>query len=173
MANTDLYWLLPVVYLHSVFTSERLCVLFFVQLVNSSPGAAYMRQWIWSALVQIMTCRLFGAKPLPKPMLCYCQLDPWKQTSLKFESNYKTLNSVKKALENVVCEIAAILSRGIWVKQGSPWRYPRRCFIHSALVLIDAVRVAPLQCVQCRVFQPAALNPYQLHGRQGASYPNT
>ena len=27
------------------------------------PSAAYMRQWIRSALVQTMACRLFGAKP--------------------------------------------------------------------------------------------------------------
>ena len=26
-------------------------------------------------LVQVMACRLFGAKPLPEPMLAYCQLD--------------------------------------------------------------------------------------------------
>ena len=45
--------------------------------VNSStPSAAYMRQWIGSALVQIMTCRLFGAKPLSTPMLVNFQLDP-------------------------------------------------------------------------------------------------
>ena len=42
----------------------------------SPPSAAYMRQWIGPALVQIMACRLFGAKPLSKPMLDYCQLDP-------------------------------------------------------------------------------------------------
>ena len=41
----------------------------------SPPGAAHKRQWIGSALVQIMACRLF-AKPLSKPMLGYCQLDP-------------------------------------------------------------------------------------------------
>ena len=35
-----------------------------------------MRQWNGSALVQVMACRLFGAKSLPKPMLPYCQLDP-------------------------------------------------------------------------------------------------
>ena len=29
-----------------------------------------------SALVQIMACRLFGAEPLSKPVLGYCQLDP-------------------------------------------------------------------------------------------------
>ena len=41
-----------------------------------SPSAAYMLQSIRSALVQIMACRLFSAKPLSKPMLGYCQLDP-------------------------------------------------------------------------------------------------
>ena len=46
--------------------------------VNSSPpSAAYLCQWIGSALVQIMACRLFGAKPLSEPMLEYCYLDPW------------------------------------------------------------------------------------------------
>ena len=45
--------------------------------VNSSPpSAAYMHQWTGSALVQVMACRLFGAKPLSEPMLPYCQLDP-------------------------------------------------------------------------------------------------
>ena len=45
--------------------------------INSSPpSAAYMCQWIGSALVQIMACRLIGDKPLSKPMLGYCQLDP-------------------------------------------------------------------------------------------------
>ena len=44
---------------------------------NLSPlSAAYMGQWIRSALVQIMACRLFGAKPFSKPMLEYCYLDP-------------------------------------------------------------------------------------------------
>ena len=44
--------------------------------INSSPhGAAYMRHWIGSALLQIMACRLFGAKPLSKLMLGFCQLD--------------------------------------------------------------------------------------------------
>ena len=42
------------------------------QGVNSSPpSATYMRQWIRSVLIQIMACRLFGAKPLSEPMLGY------------------------------------------------------------------------------------------------------
>ena len=43
---------------------------------SSSPSGAYRRQWIGLALVQIMACRLFGAKPLSKPKLGYNQLDP-------------------------------------------------------------------------------------------------
>ena len=53
-------------------------------LSSISPSAAYMCQLIGSALDQIMACRLFGAKPLSKPMLGYCQLDPREQTSVKF-----------------------------------------------------------------------------------------
>ena len=54
-------------------------------VVNSfPPSVAYMRQWIGSALIQIMACRLLGAKPLSKPELVSCQLDPWEQTSVKF-----------------------------------------------------------------------------------------
>ena len=37
------------------------------------PSAAYMRQWTLSALVQVMACHLLGAKPLPEPILTYCQ----------------------------------------------------------------------------------------------------
>ena len=51
---------------------------------NSSPG---------SACVQVMFFRLFDAKPLPEPILFYCQLVLKKQTSVKFESKYKTFHS--------------------------------------------------------------------------------
>ena len=36
------------------------------------PSDAYMRQKPNPSLVQIMACRLFGAKPLSEPMLEYC-----------------------------------------------------------------------------------------------------
>ena len=42
-----------------------------------------------------MACRLFGAKPLPEPMLAYCQLDPWEQVSVKFESEFHNFHSRK------------------------------------------------------------------------------
>ena len=53
--------------------------------INSSPpSGVYMRQWIGSALVQIMAWRLFSTKPLSKPVLGYCQLDSKEQTAVKF-----------------------------------------------------------------------------------------
>ena len=69
---------------------------FIYCLLNSSPpSAAYRCQWIMSALIQIMACRLFGAKPLPKPTLGYCQLEPYEQTSVTCLSKYKNFNSRK------------------------------------------------------------------------------
>ena len=44
--------------------------------------------WTGSPLVQIMACRLFGAKPLPESMMEYCYLAPWKQTSVKSQSKF-------------------------------------------------------------------------------------
>ena len=56
-----------------------------------------VRQWTWSTLVQVMACRLSGAKPLPEPMPPYCQLHSYEHTSVKFESRYKTFHSWKCA----------------------------------------------------------------------------
>ena len=43
-------------------------------IIHAAPtSVAYMWLWISSALVPIMACRLFGAKPLPETMLTYCQ----------------------------------------------------------------------------------------------------
>ena len=56
-------------------TDSRESSLTFIHFLNSSPPcAAYMRQGIGCALVQIMACRLFGTKPSSKPMLGYSQL---------------------------------------------------------------------------------------------------
>ena len=54
-----------------------------------------MRRWTGSWLFQVMTCRLLGAKPLPALMLAYCQLDPWEQIPVKFESEFYHFNSRK------------------------------------------------------------------------------
>ena len=51
---------------------------------KSSPSSAtYMRQWTGPEVVQVMACRLFGAKPFPKLMLVYCQLDASEYISVE------------------------------------------------------------------------------------------
>ena len=47
------------------------------------PRDAYMCWQLRPSLVKIIACRLFHAKPLPEPMLPYCQLDPRELTSVK------------------------------------------------------------------------------------------
>ena len=60
-----------------MITSMYSPTIFVNVTLNSSPHiATYMRQWIGPALVQVMVCRIFGAKPLSKPVLGYYQLDP-------------------------------------------------------------------------------------------------
>ena len=51
------------------------------------------------SLVKIMACCLFGAKPLPKPILTYCQLDP-NEIYLKFKSFHSRKCIPKCRLQN-------------------------------------------------------------------------
>ena len=50
-----------------------------------------------------MACRLFGVKPLSKPMLGYCQLDRQEQTSVKFETEF-IIFIQENVFEYVVCQ---------------------------------------------------------------------
>ena len=78
-------------------------------------SAAYMHQWISSALVQIMVCRPFGAKPLSKSMLVFIN---WTRSN-KLQWNFNQTTKFffhENVSEYIVCEMAAILSRGRWVK---------------------------------------------------------
>ena len=52
----------------------------------------HIAQWTGSSLVQVMACRLFGARPLPEPMLVYCPLDSWEKVSVKFEVEFYHFN---------------------------------------------------------------------------------
>ena len=68
-----------------------------------------MRRWTLSTLVQVMARRLFATKPLPKPMLIYCQLD--RQEQVKFKSKYKIFIR-ENAFKDVVCERRPFCSWG-------------------------------------------------------------
>ena len=45
-----------------------------------------------SPLVQVIDCHPFGTKPLPAPMLAYCESDPQEQNSVTIESTYVFLS---------------------------------------------------------------------------------
>ena len=55
-----------------------------------------------------MAWRLDDAKPLPEPMLTYCQLDSYKETSVKFETTTRFNN--ENACEKVEFNMSANLS---------------------------------------------------------------
>ena len=76
-----------------------------------------MRQWIWTALVQIMDCHLFGTKLLSKLILGYCQMKALEQASVKFESKYETFLTRKCIRKRRLRKTPAILSKGSWVKR--------------------------------------------------------
>ena len=63
-----------------------------------------------------MACRLTGAEPLSEPMLEYRSLDPGEQISIKFSSKYSNYLH-ENAFENVVTEMAAILSQCQYVNK--------------------------------------------------------
>ena len=86
---------------------------------SSSPSAEYMHQWTGSAIVQVMTCQLFGAKPLPETMLAYYQLDSWEQISVKCELKFYHFHSRKCIWNCHQPKMAPILSSGRWVKKSS------------------------------------------------------
>ena len=68
--------------------------------VNSLKlGDTYMQPYMQPSLVQIMACCLFGTKPLSEPMLAFCELDPWEQTSVKFSMKFKNFHSRKTFLK--------------------------------------------------------------------------
>ena len=51
-----------------------------------------------------MACRQFGAKPLPEPLLAYCELDSWEQILVKFEWEFYHFLSRKFKFEIVICQ---------------------------------------------------------------------
>ena len=70
-------------------------IMFRNESVNSSPPSVTYA----SSLVQIMACRQFSTKPLPEPMLPYCQLNSWEQISVKFELKFYHSHSIKCILK--------------------------------------------------------------------------
>ena len=85
------------------------------------PSAVCRRQWTGSALVQVVGSRLFGAKPLPKPMLACCQLDSWEKMSMKFWSESFSFKKIDFKMSSV--GMLAILTRGVKLGHYCLYRY--------------------------------------------------
>ena len=91
------------------------CVVWLYLTPPPPSSATYMRQGTEPALSQVMACRLFGAKPLPEPMLTCCQLDHKEQTSVKFESKSKISSFMKMHLKTSSVKWRPFLSWERWV----------------------------------------------------------
>ena len=52
-----------------------------MRLFFSTLSEAEWRIWARPSLVQILACRLFGAKPLSEPIMACFQMDPWEHIS--------------------------------------------------------------------------------------------
>ena len=76
-----------------------------------------------SLLIQTMACHLSDAKPLPKQMLTYWQLDTKEQTSVKLVSKY-IIFMQENVFGNVVCEISVLTFVYKFVWQGDPIDIP-------------------------------------------------
>ena len=87
------------------------------QINSSAPSAAYMRQWIGSALVHIMACRLFGAKPLSKPMPFFVN---WTfRIKPQWNFNKKVFHSRKCVLKCRLLKWKPFCTKGRWVNRTS------------------------------------------------------
>ena len=90
--------------------------------------------------VQIMACRLSGAKPLSKPMMTYCQSDHRNKLQWSCNQN-KTTFMQENLFENIVCKMSAILSCQL--------SYVMPCWCDVADPLISDHRSAQRPCLSC------------------------
>ena len=87
--------------------------------INSpSSSSAYMRQWIGSALIQIMACRYSVPSHYLNQGWVIVNLALRNKLQWSFNQNTK-LFIHENASENIFCEMATMVSTGRWVKMSS------------------------------------------------------
>ena len=99
-----------------------------IRMVNT-----IQHQWIGWALVQIMACRLFSAKTLPRSMPDYFQLDSWEQTSVKFWWKYQTFHSRKRSWDY------RLQNGGYFVRGGGGGGGVNPYLLHKAVNLVTII----------------------------------
>ena len=85
-------------------------------------SAAFMRQWTWSSLVPVMACRLFGAKPLPAPMLAYIQLDSREHNSVKGRVRIRKSKSDEKWNDRFVNDAYGVILHRCCTSKLCSWK---------------------------------------------------
>ena len=97
----------------------------FIQYIEAWWCIYCMHQWTGSSLVHVMNWHLSSAKPLPEPILIFCQLGPWHQEQTSMELKYSNYHSQKNAFEQVYCKMALILFKPHCVNSLRPWQNGR------------------------------------------------
>ena len=93
---------------------------------SSPPSAAYMRLWIRSALVQIMACHLFGAKPLSKPGSAgLLWIEPIGTNFSEILIKIQNFSFIKMHMKMLAAKWRPFFPGGKWVK----------CPVHSIICL--------------------------------------
>ena len=81
---------------------------------SSPPRASYMRQWIGSTLVQLMACRLFGAKAPSHYLNQSWNIVIWTLMSrFQWNPNRNSYTFIQEnASENIFCLMTVVLFQG-------------------------------------------------------------
>ena len=82
---------------------------------TSPPSTTYMHQWTESALVQVMACRLFGTKPLPKTNAGLLSIGLLGINFSEIQIEILSFSFKKMYLKLSSANMAAVLSRRRWV----------------------------------------------------------
>ena len=107
----------------SILFSSDLFMMKCPEINSSHPNAAYMPQWIGSALVKIMACSVAAYSAPSHYLNQCCVIVNWTlRNKLQWNSNQNIKLFIhENAFENIVCDMVAILSWGRWVNARGHW----------------------------------------------------
>ena len=95
-------------------SSFRRAPIHYIMINSSPPSAAYMREWMGSALVQIMACAYWTPSHFLNQRWVIVNWILKNKFQWKFNQSAKHFVH-ENASDNIICEMAAILSMGRWV----------------------------------------------------------
>ena len=85
-----------------------------------------------------MACRLSGAKLLSEPVVAYCELNSWKQISVKFESKCDNFHTRKLNWKCICLGLSVLRNLTVWETSSS--RYTRHSS-HAKIYCNDVIQV--------------------------------